>query len=170
MTIHPWPKPEPKVKPPKVKKPRKPLVRKARFLAGGNGERPGKGMKRGRIKGKPRPKNETERIYGPKAFRDWLHRQPCAVCGWRGHVEQAHAKTGGIGRKDDWTRTLPLCSDHLDGRDADGFPCGEMRNGCHRESGRGVKSFEKKYGVSLLALAAKTQTAWESSRASLEGK
>ncbi len=110
-----------------------------------------------------RTPDEDARIYGPPEFRTWLHQQPCAVCGWKGRptqMQQAHAKTGGTSKKDDWTRTLPLCDDHFETVDADGFPSGQIINGCHRQAHRGVKSFEAKNGVRLLELAAKTQQAW----------
>lgn len=125
----------------------------------------GKGLSRGPIprkartpiKHKPRPKDQTERIYGPQEFRDWLHCEECAVCGSIVAIEQAHAKGDGVSRKADWTLTFAACGPHyvLDGglREVEG---------CHAEMHRiGVKSFEKKHGVKLLDLAAETQERWQ---------
>lgn len=110
-----------------------------------------------------RTPEEDARIYGPEAFRVWLHQQPCAVCGFRGEPEQmqqAHARTGGTGRKDDWTRTFPACGGHTVWVEAMHVPFARWVDGCHAESGRGVKTFEKTHGVKLLDLAAQTQQAW----------
>lgn len=59
---------------------------------------------------KKRSRAEDLRIYGPKEFRDFLHASECLGCGYRGLlIQQAHRQTGGVGRKDDWQRTGPLC-------------------------------------------------------------
>lgn len=115
----------------------------------------------------PRTPEEDARIYGPPEFRDWLHAQPCSVCGWRGEPEemqQCHVKTGGTGRKDEWTRTFPGCGPHELRKPSTinpGVFLSATIEGCHHESGRiGVKSFEKKHGVVLMELAAKTQADW----------
>lgn len=114
-----------------------------------------------------RTPEEDARIYGPEDFRAWLHQQPCAVCGWIGkpeQMQQCHARTGGTGYKAHWTKTFPGCGPHMV---AVGEWKAEMEfrplaliDGCHAESGRGVKTFEKARGVKLLDLAAKTQAAW----------
>lgn len=102
-----------------------------------------------------RTPEDAERIYGPQEFREWLHRQPCAVCGFQGlpeQMQQAHARTGGTGYKAHWTKTLPMCGPRLER-----YPVVKPAvEGCHTESGRGVKSFEKKHRVKLLELAART--------------
>lgn len=109
--------------------------------------------KSGKPRRKKREAEETARIYGPQQFRDWLHRQCCSVCAWQGNTEQAHAATGGMGRKASWTASLPLCGPHPTLYGGHGIV-----EGCHRESHRtGVKSFEAKHGVNLIALAAKTR-------------
>ena len=103
----------------------------------------------GRIKPKKRSASSANRIYGPKAFRAWLHAQPCILCGVVGFTEQAHAKGDGIGRKADWTLSFPACGTR-----------GTVE-GCHPRSHRqGVQTFEHDAGVTLLDLAARTQAAW----------
>lgn len=104
------------------------------------------------VKKKPRSENERERIYGTLEFRDWLHRQCCAVCGAQAvFTEQAHAVGGGAGRKAGWRQTFPMCGVRRD----------LLRGGCHGEAHRiGVKTFEAKYGITLAALAEQTQAKW----------
>jgi hypothetical protein len=71
-----------------------------------------------RIKPKPRPKDETERAHGPVEYREWKKSQPCIVRGCRAQpCDSAHIRSGGKGRKDDWTQTVPLCSTRV----ADGY-------------------------------------------------
>lgn len=105
-------------------------------------------LKRSRIKKRPRSRSERERIYGPKGYVEWIHEQPCVGCGFV-PSSCAHIKTGGTGRKADWTQTVPLCETHY----------GEV--GCHPQFHLwGRDRFE---GVMLLDLnvAAKaTQAAW----------
>lgn len=91
-----------------------------------------------------RNQSETMRIYGPKAFRDWLHRQPCCVSGVRGDIEAVHVANGGMSRKADWTLTVPMAR--------------ELHWRLHLN---GVKTFEAIYGVSLLTLASETQNRWQ---------
>ena len=80
-----------------------------------------------------RSRAESLRVYGPPEFREWGYRLPCLVVGCRtwdyrpGHskvMEQCHTRTGGTGRKSDWTDTVFMCWRH------------------HDESGRGVRTFE----------------------------
>jgi hypothetical protein len=89
-------------------RPRQPIrrVSKKRLAANG-GKTPF--LKRSAIRKKPRKKSERERIYGPKGYVEWIHEQKCIACGVVGYSECAHIKTGGTGRKDDWTRTVPFC-------------------------------------------------------------
>lgn len=56
-----------------------------------------------------RSKSEYDRIYGGKAKVDWMHAQPCHICGVRSGIQCAHAGNGGIGRKAGHERTVPLC-------------------------------------------------------------
>jgi hypothetical protein len=111
------------------------------------------------VKRKGRSSKERQRIYGPRGYIEWIHERPCAACGVIGWSECAHIKTGGMGRKDDWTRTIPLCGPHTNPRRQ------TITIGCHRM-----------YDLRLLALpewcppellAAETQAAW---LAHLEGK
>lgn len=90
-----------------------------------------------------RTKSARERIYGPPAYRDFLNAIGCEICGAT-PIEIAHVRTGGMGRKADWTATIPLCPTH------------------HREQHQiGTKSFQARYGVSLTDRAAQIQQAWE---------
>jgi hypothetical protein len=90
-----------------------------------------------------RSAEDALRIYGPREFREWLHRQLCAVCGSRIGVQQMHAKGDGAARKASWLFSFPGCAL------------------CHHEQHAiGVKTFEKRRQVVLLDLAAKTQRDW----------
>lgn len=113
-----------------------------------------------------RQKKERLRANGDEAYKEWLHDQPCAFCGWRGKPEQMqemHVKGGGVGRKADVVFTIPACGPHfvalgirIFGRDWN-----QLVEGCHAASHRGQKTFEKTHGVNLLALAAITQAKYE---------
>ena len=94
-------------------------------------------MKRGR-----RKPSERERIYGPKAFRDWLHEQRCVVTGRYG-VVQAHVKNGGMARKADYEWSVP------------------MLDALHRELHQhGIDTFQAKYNIDLELAAIATQQQW----------
>lgn len=80
-----------------------------------------------------------------------MKRQPCVICG-RVPSDAAHVKCGGVGRKDDAERTVPLCSDYPDQ--------GCIALGHHSEYDAGKRSFVKRYAVDLPALAAATDAAW----------
>lgn len=86
----------------------------------------------GKPKAKKRTPEATERIYGPPQFREWLHNQPCILCGIEGYTQQCHAQTGGKGRKDDWTRTFPACGPHPVWREAMHAPERTLDEGCHK--------------------------------------
>lgn len=103
------------------------------------------------IRKKPRPAKETARIYGEHAAH--VRQRPCCACGYAGATEAAHTTTGGMGRKADASTLVPLCGPHqviaIDGKS-------RLVEGCHRESHRiGVKSFERKYGLSLSFIASR---------------
>ena len=86
---------------------------------------------------------ERERIYGPPSYRVWLESKGCILCRTT-PIEIAHVRTGGMGRKADWTHTIPFCHTH------------------HAEQHQiGTKSFQARYGVSLTDRAAQIQQAWE---------
>lgn len=137
MTLYPAPKPSPR--PPKAPK----RLQRATGVRKRNAKRAAK---------------NHARAYGAK--RDWIVRQPCAVCGWMGPSEPAHAKTGGTGRKSDARLLIPMCGTVF-------FP--EPSEGCHQEAHRGVKTFEKKYGVNLLELAAEYEALWQAHLAGVSG-
>lgn len=73
------------------------------------------------------------------AHRDWVRGHHCSVPHCRAMpIEVAHvnrASTRGIGAKSSDALTVSLCRDH------------------HSESHRGEKTFERKHGINLLALA-----------------
>ena len=91
------------------------------------------------------PKRLEPDTYKPKArlrstaHRDWVRDHYCSVPGCAlKPIEVAHvnrASTRGVGQKSSDAFTLSLCRDH------------------HAESHQGDKTFERKYGINLLALA-----------------
>lgn len=111
------------------------------------------------IRKKPRTKSEKLRIYGPPGFVEWCKSQPCIACGVVGYSEVAHIKTGGTGRKADWTDTIPLCS-------ARSFVTPSSRGwlmGCHmvlHQTGR--ESFELRWDIDLEVAAIAIQEQWAS--------
>lgn len=113
----------------------------------------GKGPIWSTVKKKPRKKAETLRIYGPPGYVEWCKSQPCVACFDRSGSEVAHIKTGGTGRKDEWTRTVPLCGPHLNGWLID--------PGCHRLLHHiGRYAFEDRFSIDLDACASATHTRW----------
>jgi hypothetical protein len=99
----------------------------------------------GKPKAKKRKPSETLRIYGGEDRLVWVASQPCIICGLRA-CDNAHVATGGMGRKADARFIVPLCSPD------------------HRELHQiGVASFEKRYSIDLLQLAAQTEAAWRAS-------
>lgn len=90
-----------------------------------------------------RQRRSFARAYGSKARVEWLKAEPCAISG-RTPCDVVHAIGGGMGRKSDARFTLPL---HRD---------------LHRELHQiGVASFEAKYSISLVGVAAVTNARWE---------
>lgn len=86
--------------------------------------------------------SKARRIYGSPARQEWLRSLGCIVCGYS-PCAICHTKSGGMGRKADFTHTVPMCFPH------------------HREQHQmGTKSFEARYGVNLTALAEHTEAAW----------
>lgn len=121
-----------------------------------------------------RAKANHERAYGAK--RDWIADQPCAVCGHLAPSDPAHTKgDGGIGHKSSAKYLIPLCRSRLLARAVEQTHrpskgsvfvrqrvVEEWLDGCHRDSHRiGVKSFEAKHNVSLVALAEKYERLWQ---------
>lgn len=91
------------------------------------------------------PRRLAPDTYKPKerlrstAHRDWVRRFRCSVPGCQlMPIEVAHvnrASNGGMARKASDAFTVSLCRDH------------------HAESHRGERTFEKKHGIDLMALA-----------------
>ena len=97
-----------------------------------------------------RRKTEHARAYGPDEHVEWIAAQPCVVCG---HVpcQNAHVRTGGMGRKADAKWIVPLCAV------------------CHPELHRiGPQTFERTYRIDLHDLATITDARWEQYRASFQ--
>lgn len=73
------------------------------------------------------------------AHRDWVRKHQCSVPGCElMPIQVAHinrASTRGMGQKSSDAQTISLCRDH------------------HSESHQGEKSFERKYGLDLMAMA-----------------
>ena len=82
---------------------------------------------------KPKPRLRST------AHRDWVRGHYCSVPGCQlMPIEVAHVNTaanGGMGRKASDAFTVALCAEH------------------HAESHRGDKTFERKHGINLMALA-----------------
>lgn len=103
---------------------------------------------------RPRPPEETERIYGSEERREWMTRQPCVFCGRRPSVS-AHVRTGGGSRKADASETVPMCSGCHDGYDG-------------RAVAGGRATFLAARGLTLddvLELAAAIESRWQQERA-----
>jgi RNase P subunit RPR2 len=64
--------------------------------------------KSGKPKAKPRSKIDFMRIYGSKTRVEFVKKLPCTACN-SGPCENAHIKSGGMGRKADYTDIIPLC-------------------------------------------------------------
>lgn len=107
-----------------------------------------------------RPRNpkrhtkERDRSHGDSDFRAWMKRQPCVVCG-RTPSDAAHLKSGGTGRKDDVSGTVPLCS-------TVGSYIGHHDEYDGRKHAGGKKTFAANHPeLDLWALAAATQEAYQ---------
>ncbi len=102
-----------------VGKSRKPIQRKARLQSSGPPER------RTRVKSVNRKRKAAnmKRAYGPVERREWVKRQACANChttrgiayGTEVEIVSAHIVTGGMSRKSEADKTVPLC-ERKDGR------------------------------------------------------
>ena len=75
---------------------RTPLKRKTKLQA------------RKRIKPKGRSNVEFQRVYGSKRRVEFVKSLPCMVCAGK-PCENAHIKSGGMGRKADYRQIIPLC-------------------------------------------------------------
>jgi hypothetical protein len=79
-----------------------------------------------------------EREYGSQNRVDWVNELPCLACG-RSPSDNAHTENEGKSRKGHHTTIVPLCRPH------------------HRESHRGVQTFEAKHA---LRLCGRTLRSW----------
>ena len=93
---------------------------------------------------KPRHKAQKKRFHARRdpAYQDWVRERPCLLWIARGHwsseprhyclgvVQVCHVKSRGAGGFDH-ENIIPLCA------------------GAHDEQGRGIKSFERKWGIKL---------------------
>ena len=61
-----------------------------------------------KIKPKRRTEEDYERIYGSRKRVAWVQSQPCIACN-RTPSENAHIRSGGMGRKADYRDIVPLC-------------------------------------------------------------
>lgn len=104
---------------------------------------------------KPRKPSEFARIYHSKQRVEFVKSLPCAACGVVGYSENAHIETGGMGRKADFDKIVPLCGNRPDpilGRDI---------LGCHgmlHNLGRSVLEFA--YGLDFALAAKKCEEQW----------
>lgn len=90
-----------------------------------------------------RKKREQLRAYGPPLRREWIKAQPSVVSG-KGPCVNAHVVTGGAGYKADARFIVPLTdAEH------------------HELHKTGIRTFEAKYHVDLISLAAQTEKRWE---------
>lgn len=64
---------------------------------------------RKQVKKRKRSKAEFARIYGSKKRVEFVKSLPCVSCGITGYIENAHIETGGMGRKADYDKIIPLC-------------------------------------------------------------
>lgn len=93
--------------------------------------------------------SEFARCYHSKERVAWVQRQPCVVC-TLSPCDNAHIRTGGTGRKAGYRQIVPLCSPFYD------------EDGCHRYlHAIGRASFERTYGIDLVAAAAETERRWQ---------
>lgn len=90
-----------------------------------------------------RKAKDRERAYGGPDRIAWVQRLPCWVCG-HGASQNAHVKTGGMGRKADARWIVPLCESHH-----------------HELHQHGQKTFEKKHSVDLAFAAQIVDARWQ---------
>ena len=114
--------------------------------------------------GKPKAVNRArkqrnhERAYGEK--RDWVVTLPCLICGYS-PCDPAHVGTAGAGMKAGSERLVPLCSPHVVGRWVGRVEVPVPFEGHHRESHRGIKTFQRKFGIDLKEEAERIERLWQ---------
>lgn len=85
---------------------------------------------------------EWKRVYGSEERVEWISRQPSVVSG-KTPCQNAHIKSGGMGRKADSCWIVALTAEEH----------AEIHN-------QGIRSFEAKYGIDLTAAAVATEMKW----------
>lgn len=103
-----------------------------------------------------RRQSEFQRTYHSKARVAFVKGLPCVVCGIS-PCDNAHIEGGGMGRKADYDKIVPLCrvpADHP-------FGPGYSRGHHSRFHDVGVKTFAADYRLDLPALAAETERKWQ---------
>jgi hypothetical protein len=97
------------------------------------------------------------RSHGESPRIEFVKALPCLVCGYS-PCEVAHVGNGGMSRKSDASKTVPLCGmgwRRVGRTDA-------IWEGHHRESHRfGIETFQAKYGVNMEDEAAKVEAKWQ---------
>lgn len=102
---------------------------------------------------KPRKPAQTERAHGPAEFRAWMKSRPCIVPTCTAQpCDSAHVHSGGTGRKDNWTRTVPLCSTRVE----DGY------QGHHDQYDNAKQSFPALHGLDMDTEAELNHANWQS--------
>ena len=105
-----------------------------------------------KARAKMNPRNEARRAtefaraYGSAARVLWVAGWPCVVCN-KTPCQNAHIATGGMGRKADADRVVPLCKPHH-----------------HELHQAGLASFERQHGVSLSFTAQLVESRWQEKR------
>jgi hypothetical protein len=94
---------------------------------------------------------EWERKYHSLERVMFVNTLPCIACGLE-ESQNAHTRTGGMGRKSDYTTIVPLCDDH------------------HREHHAGAKSFAARYKLDLAREALVTEAKWLAFSATGDGR
>ena len=99
-----------------------------------------------------------ERAYGEK--RAFVAAMPCLVCGYS-PCDPAHVGTAGAGMKSGSERLVPLCGPHEMYVGVFDDAHLKLVDGHHRESHRGIKTFQRKYGIDLKAEAERIEAEWQ---------
>lgn len=122
------------------------MIPRTKSLRRGPGPQRKAGVKRGgRIKPKPRSAAEYARIYhSPERVR-FVQVLDCLVSWCREWPsDNHHIENGGMSRKADYTKIVPLCEIH--------------HEQCHHI---GRETFERIYGLDLERAAAETEKKWQ---------
>jgi hypothetical protein len=105
-----------------------------------------------------RRKSEFSRCYGSAERVEFVRGLPCVICKRVGLSENAHVVSGGVSRKADAGKIVPLCSSTFE------------RTGHHAILHQiGAATFEQLYGIGLEKAAALTQRRWLSHLESTNG-